>query len=115
MCIACNGQSTKYSIKAEKTTQYVERIQLLMQEQRMMTKIDRKFDSETAKKYPNGFVKVCATWVQTMWGITPDKNPDTVSEFKGLNEPTMMFDSCGAYDVYNDNAAIRKGSTFPKW
>ena len=34
-----------------------------------------------------------------MWDITPDLNSETVSEYKGLNEYTEMFDSCGAYDV----------------
>jgi hypothetical protein len=61
-----------------------------------------------------------------MWGITPDLNSETVSEYKGLNEPTEIFDSCGAYNVAGGavengkgedelGAAIRKGSKFTKW
>ena len=51
-----------------------------------MTKIDRTgFSDADAYKYRNGFVKVCATWVQTMWGITPDPSSEIVSEYKGLD------------------------------
>ena len=81
-----------------------------------MTSIERNLTD--IAKYTNGYVKVCATWVQTMWGLVPNMNKDTVSEFEGLNKPTEMFDNCGAYDINSEEdspPSIRKGSTYAKW
>ena len=50
-----------------------------------MTGIERTWDSDYAKKSYNGFVKVCATWVQTMWDIEPEMDPTKVLEYKGLS------------------------------
>ena len=75
-----------------------------------MTGIDKPFDGS---KHKDGYVKVCATWAQTMWGLEMSQEP--VTKFEGLDKPTEMFDNCGAYDVNNDSATIRKGSTFPAW
>ena len=63
-------------------------------------------------------MKVCATWAQTMWHLEPELNPDTVIKFKGLDEPTTMFDNCGAYDINSEEdskPSIRKGSTKKEW
>jgi hypothetical protein len=58
-------------------------------------------------KAPNGYVKVCSSWLKRLWGVD--------SEEKKLNAPTNVFDACGAYDFKNGGNPISKGSKFEAW
>ena len=109
-CIACMGTSIDFTIKAEASKDYIERINKLMQLQEQTTGIKRTFfDDLKHNKYPNGYVKVCASWTKRMWG--QDKSVDSSI----LNFPTKMFDTCGAYDFKNGGAQISKGSEKSEW
>lgn len=102
MCFSCNGDSYQYVIKAEPTKNYVEAIKEMMTIQYKQTSIDRSLitDIRSSKPpYPNGYIKVCASWARTMWAGK-------------LSAPTEMFDNCGVYD---GSGAVPKPSQEEKW
>jgi len=109
-CIGCSGLANEFIIKAEPTKEYFQRIPKLMAIQHESTTIKRTLsDDLMADKAPNGYVKVCASWMKRMWGLKlTDKNDY-------LNEPTKIFDKCGVYDFKNGGAVISKGSENSAW
>ena len=44
------------------------------------------------EKAPNGYVKVCSSWLKRLWGL------DSLDSDTMLNGVTYIFDACGAYD-----------------
>lgn len=109
-CIACQGVGIEYTIKSEATKTYAQRITKLMEIQNSVTTIQRKFSDDLINdRFPNGYVKVCASWAKRMWNLDPSASAVL------LGQPTDLFDNCGAYDFKNDGSPIDKSSTFADW
>ena len=68
-----------------------------MEQQEVFSRIPRSFvdhirgsDGKGGETFPNGYVKVCAAWLQRLWGVE--------DSLEGLNEITSQFDACGGYN-----------------
>lgn len=80
-----------------------------MKEQSALTEIKRTLATDLLlDKNPNGYVKVCSTWLKRMWGAAKDE-----SSKDGLNRFTTQFDECGAFD--SDGNVIEKGGEYEMW
>ena len=97
-----------YTIKAEPTKEYFQRITKLMDIQEQTFGLKRSLASDVMSgTNPNGYVKVCGSWLKRMWGVTGGAS-------KGISDVTTIFDSCGAYDFKNSNP-VSKGSKYDDW
>ena len=56
-------------------------------------KVTSKYRETLTKeiRYPNGYVKVCASWMKRLWA-------DEEAKLQVLSEQTEMFDRCGVYN-----------------
>ena len=113
MCMVCRGNSQKYVIKAEDTKEYVDTVTFLKREQTESTGIKNSVqdDVENGQAY-NGYVKLCATWVRRFW--MPEIETDN-GNFQVLNEPTKIFDDCGANDIKDGGGGVPYGSKKAEW
>ena len=75
-----------------------------MDVQKNITGIERKLSDDIRdQKAPNGYIKVCHTWLKRLWGQD------------ALNTATTVFDACGAYDFKDGGTPIAKGSKYKDW
>lgn len=68
---------------------YAQKISSFMDKQTEINEIPRNFVENLKKdKYPNGYLKICASWLKRLWGEEVEKNL--------IKGQTDVMDSCGA-------------------
>ena len=82
----------------------------MKREQKESTGIANSIEDDIVNgKAYNGYVKLCGTWVRRFW--MPELETDN-SNFQVLNEPTKIFDACGAID---GDESVPYGSDHEPW
>ena len=112
-------KANEFTIKADKTLDYVNKMQLFMDQQTKVTGIERTLaddwldcmDPPVPGRGPcqakNGYLKVCTDWLARFWLDDPSK------PLENLSKSMTKFDTCGAND--KDGGAIEKGSDYEDW
>lgn len=109
MCLACSGATANFILKAEATQGYVESVHEMMEVQEKSVGILRTPAHDLLQERAlKGYVKVCASWVQSMWK-------------SDIASATDSFDNCGVYvdskpvPFPSKNEKFKSAMSFMEW
>ena len=115
-CYACRGiTANAWTMKATATSTYAKEVDALMKTQTDFSGLKRSFVDDirgrkggqdeaivsNTERYPNGYVKVCASWMMRVWADETSGTPDLTK----LNGQTSQFDTCGVYNGEDPNSS----------